>query len=178
MAHLWVERTEGWGIFPLGTGQLLLTGDPASPVCQEIPGRPVRGAIHPAGSQTSEWVLLCRPNEMRVNGESVALGIRVLADRDEIVPAPGVRVFFSSERLAEVVPFPGSPQPTMCPRCYQAIADGEPSVRCPGCGVAYHESPDTGRACWTYAKCGVCGRDTSLDAGYRWAPDQPAGEGK
>ena len=44
---------------------------------------------------------------MRVNGLPLALGIRALNDRDEIVA--GVhRMFFSTEELARVMPFPVS----------------------------------------------------------------------
>lgn len=122
---------------------------------------------------TERWALICKPQSgIRINGVPVLLGIRVLEDRDEI-RFPGwdsQRVFFSTERLAEVQPFPGSEHPMYCPRCHQVMEAGTPSVQCPNpkCGVWYHESESK---CWTYSKtCALCDQQTDLDAGYRWSP--------
>jgi hypothetical protein len=114
------------------------------------------------------WVVV-GPPAVSVNGSRLDLGIRVLRDRDEL-RAGGGRVFFSTETLAVVVPFPGAGKPTFCPRCKLEIALGSPVVRCPGCGVYHHQSEEF--PCWVYApRCALCDHPTALDAGYRWVPE-------
>ena len=45
-------------------------------------------------------------------------------------------------------------------------------VSCPNCGVRHHQSAEL--RCWTYAPgCAVCGWPTTLDARFRWVPDEP-----
>jgi hypothetical protein len=79
-------------------------------------------------------------------------------------------VFYSTERLALVEEFPGANAPAYCPRCKQAIASGHPAVKCPGCGVYYHQSNEL--PCWTYTDvCALCPQSTALDAGYQWSPE-------
>jgi hypothetical protein len=175
MAHLWIEQEQDWGILPLGTDHhLTLTESPAQPV-RVGTGRDIGTAvatIQPVVARGSEWVLLCRPGSCRVNGESVALGIRTLRDKDEIRPANGQRLFFSTETQARIAPFPGAAQATICPRCLLEIALGQPAVICPACGVAYHEDGDAELLCWTYGPCSFCGQPGSLNAGLQWSPDE------
>jgi hypothetical protein len=53
------------------------------------------------------------------------------------------------------------------------IEAGSAVVKCPNCGVVYHQSEE--RPCWTYAdSCSMCARKTDLDAGFQWTPDGEA----
>lgn len=129
------------------------------------------------------WLFLAPPSAAAfVNGRRLSLGIRVLRDRDEILLPNSLpsdppdtepqRIFFSTERLAIVEPFPGGKKPVFCSRCKQIIEEGQLSVRCPSgrCGIWHHETVD--QPCWTYSdKCSNCDQATALDAGYRWTPE-------
>jgi hypothetical protein len=119
------------------------------------------------------WVVVAGPSASAgVNGVPLpAMGIRLLADRDEI-SCPGLgSVFFSTETLAAVVEFPGSDRPVSCGRCRQTIKPGSPAVKCPGCGIWYDQSQEF--PCWCYREtpCAFCGQSTALDAGYNWIPE-------
>jgi hypothetical protein len=137
---------------------------------------------HASGPQEL-WSLLARKRaDVLLNGAPLVLGVSLLADRDEITvrdeiairegaAGGGLRCFFSAERLAQVVAFPGG-GPLRCPRCKQPIAQGEPAVQCPGpaCGAWHHQSPEL--PCWTYGEtCALCDQPTPLDAGFRWTPE-------
>jgi len=125
-------------------------------------------------------LLICRPgSRTRVNGVRLPTGVRVLVDRDAIAlgdcdaTAPGDRqvLFFSSEQLAQVQPFPGKDDHTSCIRCKLPLESGTPAVRCPApeCGFWHHQSDD--QSCWTYtAACASCGHSTAFDAGFQWSP--------
>jgi len=115
------------------------------------------------------WLLLAaRAARVRVNGELLGLGCRVLRDRDEVVFGKS-RSYFSTEKLACVEAFPGAAEKVFCVRCKQPIESGSPAVQCPGCQRWYHESIDL--PCWTYGEvCGLCPHPTALDAGFRWEP--------
>jgi hypothetical protein len=118
------------------------------------------------------WALLAGPSAtLRVNGQPLVLGIRVLRDRDEI-SFDGHRGFFSTEELAQIVPFPGLPQPAFCPRCKQKMETGDLAVVCPHCRAWHHQSEKY--PCWTYGgTCALCQvQSTALDAGYTWTPEK------
>lgn len=138
-------------------------------VGQLVPGSVL---ILPAGRPTTNprWTLLAgRGAGVRVNGLPLALGIRALVDKDEIL-AGGQRLFFSTEELARVVPFPGLAQPAFCPRCKQKIEPSDLAVCCPSCRAWSHQSEKF--PCWTYdTTCALCQRQsTALDAGYNFDP--------
>jgi len=156
MAHLWLpeDGDAAWTRQPLG-GETALGAS--------------AGLLRATAPEGHRWVLLAAPS-VRVNGSPVAAGIVALRDRDEIC-ADGRRVFFSTESLAEVVPYPGGERTTFCPRCRLEIAAGTLAVRCPHCGVWHHQSAEL--PCWTYAeRCVQCDQRTALDAGYRWTPEE------
>lgn len=124
-----------------------------------------------AAARTDDtWVLFARQGaRILVNGLRVDLGILVLSDRDEIRLASGQTVYFSTESLAAVVPYPGDAR-GFCPRCKNEIEAEEPAVRCPGCGLWHHAGE---RPCWTYSEqCAACAQHTAPDAGYRWTPEE------
>jgi hypothetical protein len=127
---------------------------------------------HGAG-RAEHWVLLAPPHTgVWVNGSSVPLGIRDLQDRDEVRLAGAEPVYFSTERLARVEPYPGGEtKPALCPRCKQRIEPGSPATCCPQCQAWFHQSDEFG--CWLYAEtCCQCGQATALNAGYRWTPEE------
>jgi hypothetical protein len=166
MAHLWQSRVRhvangeticSWCVVPLSGGAMAV-GSALLLRCRDAAGE--------------TWLIMdARPPRVHLNGSSLTTGIHVLHDRDEICGIPGVgRMFFSTEVLARVEPYPGAERPASCPRCKQPITAGTPAVRCPGCGVWYHQSEDF--PCWTYSEtCALCPQLTALDAGYRWTPE-------
>jgi hypothetical protein len=106
---------------------------------------------------------------VRVNGYPLATGLRVLAHRDEVRVAGAGVVWFSTERLARVVEFPGSSSPVQCARTKVTLTPGMPAVRCPQCRTWYAQSERFPG--WTYgAHCVLCRQPTDLDAGFRWIP--------
>jgi len=69
------------------------------------------------------WFLICTPgSRTRVNGARVPIGVRVLADRDAIALGDRQILFFSSEQLARVLPFPGKDDHTSFLHPLQAAA--------------------------------------------------------
>jgi hypothetical protein len=136
--------------------------DASSPVILRVPcssGGECWAVIHTAGSS------------VRVNGTALSTGIRALSHRDELrVGGAAGRVFFSSERLACVVPFDGVDTPH-CPRCQTVIERGTPAVKCPQCAVWFHQSDEF--PCWTYSPtCALCDQPTELEGGFRWTPEE------
>lgn len=171
MAHIWVREESQWAVQPLNGSLFSLRhrrplADPCGAAYEEDI------TLMPSVGQAGEsWVLLAGSNvDVRVNGIRLDLGIRSLRDRDEIRVAGAGLFYFSTERLAGIEPFAGSSPNAFCPRCRQAIESGHPSVRCPACGVWYHQSEDF--PCWTYSEtCALCPQTTNMDGGYGWAPE-------
>src|SRR5689334_11592289 len=102
-----VLRENCYAIRPLGNAPLLAI--PAS-------AGPIHDPILQLG-QGESWLFLAPPGTRAyVNGQRLSLGMRVLRDRDEILlptsatneAAEPQRMFFSTERLAIVQPFPGA----------------------------------------------------------------------
>ena len=172
MPHLWhiPEASDRWHVAPLDAGRVFLPLLRAEPAVNA--NRPVATIrrVPGAGADPERWVLIAeRGSGVTVNGVQLALGVRVLRDRDEIMHQ-SARWFFSAERLARVEAFPGAAGSVFCARCRQAVEPGSPTVRCPGCGTWYHQSESLG--CWVYGeKCALCVQATALDAGFRWEPE-------
>ncbi|MBN1421524.1 MAG: hypothetical protein JXP34_22315 [Planctomycetes bacterium] len=176
MAHLWRNGSgEGWKVVPLDhdTHAIPCEGAGRPPVEEMSHGD--NGAVivrHRSSTGDGEvWILLApRGSAIRINGVPDGMGMHILRDRDEIL-APGAgRLFFSTERRPEIVPYPETEGPRFCARCRQAIAAGTPAVRC-ACGLWHHES--AGLPCWTYAeRCSGCPAPTSLDGRFRWSPEE------
>ncbi len=173
MSLLWVEDetragAETWSAVPLAGQDLLPLSSP--------PGSGDGAALlfRSASDDGGRWILMAvSAAGVRLNGEPLHTGLRVLRDRDEIHVAGGGRMYFSTEALAELRPFPGSEAPTYCPRCRQEVHAAQPAVSCPGCGRWYHQDDATDLPCFTYAtRCALCPQATALDAGYQWTPEQ------
>ena len=127
--------------------------------------------LHTQGrGQEFHWVLLAHPDRhVMHNGQPVSAGLRVLDHRDSLGLAGAPCAFFSTEEAPRVEMWAG-PDPVTCPRCRDAIAPGQPAVKCPGCSVLHHECGE--RNCWTYGMtCALCGQPTALDAGLQWTPE-------
>jgi hypothetical protein len=175
MAHLWLhDASADWVVLPLEEDAYAIAEvrpDELSVQPASAPAAARAVLVRSSAGDAEAWFALAPPSgDVLVNGLPLTLGLRALRDRDEIgVPGQG-SFFFSTEMLARTVPFPGAPQPIMCPRCLQEIGPGVSAVRCPRCGVWYHASAEL--PCWTYAEtCQLCPQLTAQDAGYRWTPE-------
>ena len=176
MAHLWIkDETNRWCVMPLVDEAFALSQNPPLRL-ESLQGNDesVSRALLMRGrnGQASAWLLIAAAgHDVRVNGDATLLGVRVLADRDEINVAGVGEFFFSTESLARVESFAGSTQTIYCPRCRQVIDEGAPTVKCPQCSVWYHQTEELN--CWTYAEtCALCPQPTDLDAGFRWTPEE------
>jgi len=173
MAHIWILDESEWAILPLDGSLFSLRRrrSIADPSRGEIAWEEEVTLLPAEGRDRDSYALLAGGNaDVRVNGIRLNLGIAFLRDRDEIRVDGKSLFYFSTERLALLAPFPGSASDAFCPRCRQPIDPGHPSVKCPGCGVWYHNSGDF--PCWTYSEtCALCPQATPMDAGYRWTPE-------
>src|SRR6476620_2154368 len=111
MAHLWTIDSGGlWApaalddvAFVLGSFGLARLSDPRAKTSSPSAVMLRRTGDGPDAS----WSLLIPASaSARVNGAPSPLGLVVLADRDEIRVLGSEPVFFSTETLAAVVPFP------------------------------------------------------------------------
>jgi len=175
MAHMWRNDGGIWEAVKLAQAQTDVAAlalphlENASPRA----GRGVKAQIIRTGRSGMEvWAVLAAPDALvRVNGGVPTAGVCVLSDRDE-VRVGQTQLFFSTESLAVVEPFPAPERAVYCARCRRPIEAGSPAVRCPcpQCSTWYHQSADL--ACFTYAdKCTICGRPSELDAGFTWVPE-------
>lgn len=178
MAHLWIhidrDDHKGWAIAPLDhTGEFILSKDNEAPVKVkeqgESPGLPQINRSEIDGRDA--WVLLTPPDsDVSINGLRMLAGERVLKNMDEILLRGMGRIYFSTEKLATVEPFPGGGK-MLCGRCRQEIKEKTPGVKCPGCGIWHHQSNDD-LPCWTYSsRCSNCDYQTEIGSGYRWTPE-------
>lgn len=177
MSQLWLSASGHWQPHPLPApacalthrdGKIQLSNVPApAPLLAEL----CRG---PAGPESDTWLLLTPAvAAVRVNGQPV-FGLRRLRHQDEIRFSGHAPVYFSTERLAVVQPFPGAERPVHCVRCRQEILRASPAVQCPGCGLWHHSDADQQRPCWTYAPtCASCATATTQD-GFAWSPEEAA----
>jgi hypothetical protein len=176
MAHLWVkDGSKQWAVLPLVARAYALTGNIPEPAPVPQDARAWETSAILIGADTARddtWVLIAgRDMEVRVNGAPVRTGIHVLVDRDEIRISDAAAFFFSTEKLAAIKEYPSTGSPAYCPRCKQALEEGQPSVRCPQCGIFYHQSENL--PCWTYSEtCVLCPQSTDMSAGYRWTPEE------
>ena len=120
-----------------------------------------------------QWTILCTPRcAARINGTPIAVGVRVLKDRDAIASDGVGTQFFSAEKVAQILPYPDNKADACCVRCKLPLEPGTLTVRCPNpeCGFHHHETAD--RPCWTYSEgCAACGFPTDLEAGLQWSPE-------
>lgn len=174
MPHLFIRtaNSNDWPVLPLTNQALLLTGDSERParLAGAADDTSAAARLVPVSASGSEWALLGDQRSARVNGEPLYLGIRALADKDEIQIAPGLRCFFSTETPPRVAPFPGADRAVMCPRCRLEIEVGQFYATC-ACGTSFHEILGE-RPCFTYGPCLACGRELTLDGVLLWTPEE------
>ena len=179
MPQLYVQQESQeppFDVIPLdgGADVYYLSGDPLRPVVsspRESAGCPAYVIRHSGPGGLDRWLLFASgETPVTINGVSLDLGMRRLGDKDEIRVGPSA-MFFSAERVAVVVPFPGIGKKCICPRCKQEIVVGTPAVQCPGCRAWHHQSEEL--PCWTYAPtCAAhCGQATAMDGALQWVPE-------
>ena len=140
MAGVWMTGSCGdWQRVPLAANPFILRGNVAPQPGVGEGRRPRTEALilHTRSADPTAWVLICGSHSaVRVNGWRLDLGLRLLADKDEIVlldaVAPGVgRFFFSTEvvrRLRPLQPRMGGPRSVALPRGdRRAVAGGRVS---------------------------------------------------
>ena len=173
------EEAGGWGVIRAGASPLVLsTANGRAIAMGGQDGAQLSRTM--AGQEAAEqWVLTGGGQKpVYVNGERVVTGVCVLRDRDEILYGVS-RVFFSTERLPQVQPFPGAEQPIACARCRQVVVAGSLTVQCAGanCGLWFHQTEEL--PCWTgyssqrFKTCAMCDCPAVLypDADFRWTPE-------
>jgi hypothetical protein len=163
MAHIWLQNeAREWAAHPLMEGE-----------CSFSSSR-VPSDVHFLKTKTDNqenWIVLAgHGSDISINGIPLTLGIHVLRDRDEIRWSREGFGFYSSEKLASVVGFPQADRKIICPRCKQEIVPETPAVRCPNCGIWYHQSQEF--PCYSYApNCAICARKTNLGGEFEWIPE-------
>ena len=175
MAHLWVRDQEHeWAVLSLESDAYTLTAELPAPVAKPRRDGAVLSDVlllKSGAALSSTWVLISSSNaRVSINGMPLTIGIRALADRDEI-RIGGRALYFSSEGLARVEEFPGADRALFCPRCKQEIEKGKTAVKCPACDRWHHQIDELN--CWTYAEtCALCNQETDLNAGFKWTPEE------
>jgi hypothetical protein len=162
MACIWSERDDGWQMQAIS--ELHLAGV----------------SFWEIGSGADRNVLLMtRPGVwVRINGEPVLGGLRVLEHKDELLIA-GQRLYYSAETTPTITTYqvPEGGRPATCPICRGPIRTGQHTVRCPGCGRWFHQLEANGeqpaKPCWTYAPtCRFCSHPTAFEAEAAWRPEK------
>jgi hypothetical protein len=182
MPFLWLRDHDSvWSALPLPGHPIEIGGhSPKKRSMEELVNTQIKGALLiPVGDDqpVKTWALLWgRDCNVRINGlQSFPVGIRMLADRDEIKVDRGEVVYFTTETLPVIETFEGSDHDIFCPRDKKKIEPGSLVVRCVECGLIYHYSTDKTRNCFEYSEMCLCGHPTRLDAGFRWVPDDTCG---
>jgi hypothetical protein len=176
MAYLWLMDKDAWAVLPLDGDAFAVVGGRVrrvSDLSSLMDEGSALGFRRQSDASGSLWTMMAgREARVSVNGVPVGLGLAVLNDRDELRLPGHPPLFFSTEVLARVEPFPESGLSGLCPRCKQPIACGSAAVRCPCCSLWYHESDSERLPCWTYApQCAACSQATALDSRFRWTPE-------
>jgi hypothetical protein len=155
--------------YALNSESVYLNSVEAERVCQE----PESAALLRSTDNRDHelWIALdSRSSGLRINGLPLQTGIRVLSHRDEVRINAGQAGFFSTERLARVERY-GKDDKPICPRCSLPILTGSLSLRCPICGVRYHQD-NPSSPCWQYGpECVTCCAPTDPEGGFRWTPE-------
>lgn len=177
MSQLWLSASGQWQPHLLAAPASALTLRDGSLHLSRVPtlAPPLAELCHcPAEPGSDAWLLLAPTSaSVRVNGHSV-LGLRRLRHQDEIRFSGQPPIYFSTERLAVVQPFPGAERPVHCVRCRQEIVRASPAVQCPGCGLWHHADAAAQRPCWSYAPtCASCSTATTQN-GFAWIPEEAA----
>jgi hypothetical protein len=175
MSQLWMREDDlSWGVLSLEDRAVRLDLRPLRRVHGGLRKRGLdsRVVMFPRDpGHPEDWILLAGDRQpVRVNGFPLHTGLRLLQHRDRIRIGSEDPVWFSTERLAHVEPFPGSVRPTRCARTKIELTPEAPAVCCPECGTWYAQSDQ--QPGWTYGdSCVMCRHPTDLTAGFRWIPE-------
>ena len=175
MAHLWIKNDSGqWAVLLLEADAFDLSTNPPRPLDGRVAGEHLASStvlINAGADGRDVWALIAGlTSDVRVNGQPVSIGIRVVKDRDEIRVRPVGALYFSTERLARVEAFARFGQALYCPRCKQLLAENTAAVRCPQCNVWHHQTEEL--PCWTYSEtCALCSQPTDLNSTFQWSPE-------
>lgn len=118
------------------------------------------------------FALLASPERdslLFLNGEPLVGGLHVLAHRDELLASDGARLMFSRHSRPEVSEYRRPEgRAARCPVCRDDLQGLV--VRCPQCGLQYHEQDD--RRCWSETPhCRGCDHPTDLTGANLWRPE-------
>ena len=157
MAHLWERNDTGeWEAVP-ADGDLTRLVPGLGSALADVPDRDLQSLETPVLLRLSGPGARRKPGMPNYQWGGTAFG--------------GSPTYFSTERLAVLEPFPGSPEPVYCPRCRTEIARASMAVCCPNCRAWHHQDEEFG--CWLYAdSCAMCDQPTALDSGFRWHPGE------
>src|SRR5438552_1751293 len=128
MAAIWTPKIKDnrrcWAALPLaGSAYRFTDAEPFVRRAETPAARAESEVLVRVINETQENWFLAVPRAARlwVNGRRPLLGAHALEERDEIRLANGLRLFFSTERLPQVVPFPGAAHEIICARCRTEI---------------------------------------------------------
>jgi hypothetical protein len=165
--HVWMLNSSGaWGAHPLtATHDLELHADGNLACLTHSTAWQVRLLPCNDGSDSPAYVLLVKDGApVRLNGQQ-PLSVSLLQDRDEIMLG-SVYAYYTTEVLAEIVPFAGAHETIFCARCKSALAEEGPAVQCPACSLWYHETE--AQPCWSYAQTCVCSHPSTVETFVWW----------
>jgi hypothetical protein len=176
MAHLWFRGDEDiWTVMPLDGHAVDVSVYPPRVLAEgfRLGADTLAAVVRAEAGDSPVWALVVAgEGDVRVNGFAPVAGLRVLQNRDEIRAAWSGALFFSTETLARVEEFAAAERAIFCGRCRQPMQNTQMAVRCPQCGIWYHQIPEKDLPCWTYApSCAFCPQPTSLDAAFDWIPE-------
>lgn len=100
----------------------------------------------------------------KLNGVS-PFSLSVIRDKDEI-SYDGQRLYFTEEQVAKIE-VKQDDSVIFCPRCKDVIKPNTEVVRCPGCGLLYHESQKEDKNCWSYDSRCICGHTTKFELSWK-----------
>ena len=175
---LWGKSEEGtWLATPLPGDAFELRGSPVRAVAAAAPPTQpgIAAEIRSCSVSGREvWVLLApRRQEIWVNGRRV-IQMHILRDRDSIwFPGPRTTLYWSTEQLVRIVPYPADLESVSCVRCKLPVEANQLAVQCSSCSLWQHQDAAWELECWTYGPlCGGCDtQPTDLGAGFRWRPE-------
>lgn len=101
---------------------------------------------------------------IKLNGIT-PFSVSVIRDKDEI-SYNGQRLYFTEEQVAKIE-LKQDESVIFCPRCKDVIEPNTEVVRCPGCGLLYHESEKEGKNCWSYDSRCICGHSTKFELSWK-----------
>ncbi|KYK22071.1 hypothetical protein AYK24_02780 [Thermoplasmatales archaeon SG8-52-4] len=124
--------------------------------------------VSPRGMNDSQILSMLTINNtdtiFKLNGIS-PFSLSVIRDKDEI-SYNGQRLYFTEEQVAKIE-LKQNDTVIFCPRCKDLIKKMTEVVRCPACGLLYHESQKEAKNCWSYDSRCICGHPTKFELSWK-----------